>query len=996
MASVLALAGCQYGSDPAPIQSAILEIRLDRPDSGLTVQVNDHSVILPASLSEPKGERLTFLLTSPQYFDNRPEIPGPDMRYILAWDSGDGGSGFRSLTTGRNGTLSIRTRKEYKCVFEGPHGAFPFEDSALWLPADTGIELAAPSLPGLDFEGWSLSGLNVAKGGLSFRIDGPKVVSAWFRQIHRLAFRSYPDTTLFVGPEEAPAPAPWERVVLGTEEASIFAPPLQERDASGSVPGADVRFRFDHWREDSATENPARIKLGPSTVRTAVFREEVKVSVAADPPEAAKVPPELWLAPGARLHLKPPPSRTFAFSHWLLNGQRLEASDTLDIPIDSPAVATAVYSLPIPAEKIQALADSWRSVLGDAGPATADRLISKVTGGCVEYGSGAAVAAAGADLRKTLVASLGLDFSRRIRSAQVQKRFRADGYSIDVVRLEVFDGIFLPLNVYVPDGGGRRPLVVTPPGYGNGAAHPDVQALAGNLALMGAVVAVPEGFNSNGARSAIQENNNYIFYARQLLGLPGSTNVFLQEMVAMVTWLIEAYPVDAANIGATGYSYGGGMSLLLATLDERIKSLSIPATNFGGPCVGRLLNPDLEVEAAYGSGFVWTPPLELPTTDLNAEIAMLYPRYVQATTGSQDVGAPTSTIGPIFEYARRIYAAGGVADRVLHQADDGDHNFGPSRRENTYAWFSRTLFGDSAAPRERPIPLLGETDLEPDIGGTQTLTGELMAKVTSEKAARFLGIQPIGDFAERARQAMASYPAPVPAAPAFGDSAWTLDMGDGLIVSARQYAAGDLAYPVFLFENRSNPDTNRVLYLPKAGTLADLREGPLADLIRTHRFVHAIDYVGLGELKSGRLMLHTFSRYFMYDSPSLPGMVVGMLRAYLGVAPYRYRIYANGWASSFFAACLRYLEPAKVERLMLSGLPENELEYLGSVDKVPDFLLSGRLFEKTSTLELAAASGLVIRTRTDSSRTDRTVLLSDPIPTRPRPAGMGPGLGSPR
>src|SRR5262249_51986907 len=147
-------------------------------------------------------------------------------------------------------------------------------------------------------------------------------------------------------------------------------------------------------------------------------------------------------------------------------------------------------------------------------------------------------------LRTSVINALGIDFNRRVLSAKVQQSLPMDGYRIDVVRLEVIPGFYLPVNVYVPTQTGKRavPLVISIPGCNSSVYTSYIQTMSANLAKLGMVVVVPEGFCINGAR-AYFDRNEHLIYASELLALPGKTEQFLQELVSTVTWALDAYPM---------------------------------------------------------------------------------------------------------------------------------------------------------------------------------------------------------------------------------------------------------------------------------------------------------------------------------------------------------------------------------------------------------------------------------------------------------------------
>lgn len=75
-------------------------------------------------------------------------------------------------------------------------------------------------------------------------------------------------------------------------------------------------------------------------------------------------------------------------------------------------------------------------------------------------------------MRAAMLKTTGIETTQRILSQEIQRRYQGSRYSIEVVTLEVFPSIYLPLNNYVPNNRDPRTclLVITPPTFAQGAS----------------------------------------------------------------------------------------------------------------------------------------------------------------------------------------------------------------------------------------------------------------------------------------------------------------------------------------------------------------------------------------------------------------------------------------------------------------------------------------------------------------------------------------------
>lgn len=116
-------------------------------------------------------------------------------------------------------------------------------------------------------------------------------------------------------------------------------------------------------------------------------------------------------------------------------------------------------------------------------------------------------------------------------------------------------GIELSAISYVPSGKGRFPLIVMPGSWGSHASEYQYVA-AGFQALGFAVVSYAQrGFGGSGG----------------LIDLAGPATV--SDASKVIDWALVHLPVDKGAVGLLGASYGGGVSLLAAERDARVKAV---------------------------------------------------------------------------------------------------------------------------------------------------------------------------------------------------------------------------------------------------------------------------------------------------------------------------------------------------------------------------------------------------------------------------------------
>ncbi|MFI7598093.1 CocE/NonD family hydrolase [Actinoplanes sp. NPDC049681] len=119
------------------------------------------------------------------------------------------------------------------------------------------------------------------------------------------------------------------------------------------------------------------------------------------------------------------------------------------------------------------------------------------------------------------------------------------------------DGVVLKANVAVPATGGRHPVLIMPSSWGLNDL--EYVAQAQELTGRGYVVLsyTPRGWWFSGGE----------------IDTAGPKD--MADLSRVIDWALANTPADPARIGAAGISYGGGLSLLGAAFDRRIKAVVV-------------------------------------------------------------------------------------------------------------------------------------------------------------------------------------------------------------------------------------------------------------------------------------------------------------------------------------------------------------------------------------------------------------------------------------
>ena len=277
-----------------------------------------------------------------------------------------------------------------------------------------------------------------------------------------------------------------------------------------------------------------------------------------------------------------------------------------------------------------------------------------------------------------------------------------EGYTIRNIYFQTLPGVYATANLYVPDGKGPFPAVVSMHGHWReGKLAESVQSLGHTMAKNGYVSLVIDAFGS-GERTTTHGDFEYhganlgaslMNIGESLLGVQVADNMRAVDLLTSLPY------VDAGNIGATGASGGGNQTMWFGALDERIKATmpivsvgTFESAVMGSNCVCELL------------------PGGLTFTESAGVLALYAPRALKMCNHSQDSNPTFYPVEMLRTYhnVKPIFELHGVADHVDNEVFDLTHGYWKEDREAMLGWFDLHLkgIGNGESRPELPFDIL--------------------------------------------------------------------------------------------------------------------------------------------------------------------------------------------------------------------------------------------------------------------------------------------------
>lgn len=276
------------------------------------------------------------------------------------------------------------------------------------------------------------------------------------------------------------------------------------------------------------------------------------------------------------------------------------------------------------------------------------------------------------EVRRGILQGAGLDPLpvRQRLSWRNHDKIVKQGYTIENMALEISPGYYLVGNLYRPLGRtGKVPAIAHPIGHFKKEGwltrtQPEMQARAGHLAQMGAIVFAYDMVGWGETRQVPHSS-------RRALALQ------LWNSIRVIDFLVSLPEVDPGRIAMIGASSGGTQTILAAAVDPRI-AVSVPVVKITAITAG-------------GCTCETGMPIRQQTGTNNAEIAALVaPRPLLIVTDGED---DTKYFPELeYPYIQGIYRLYGAESRFknVHLAGEG-HDFGINKRKAVYDFLAEHL-----------------------------------------------------------------------------------------------------------------------------------------------------------------------------------------------------------------------------------------------------------------------------------------------------------------
>lgn len=285
------------------------------------------------------------------------------------------------------------------------------------------------------------------------------------------------------------------------------------------------------------------------------------------------------------------------------------------------------------------------------------------------------------------------------KTGVIQKK----GYRIEKLYYESLPGLYVPANLYIPDGLKKPvPAILYVCGHAPTQKH-NYQAHAKNFAENGFVCLIIETIQRGEVKGEHlgQESNGWFhWYSRGY----NPAGVEVWNGIRGLDLLSQMPEVDKNNLGVTGISGGGSQSWYLPAIDPRIKAAAAVAgaASLEGQIAQKTIDDHCDCMMpinTYGIDF----------TDIGALIA---PRPFMIAQPNRDLYYSIEAVHTLYDKIKPLYSYYGKPENLIMVDATGGHSYGSKEelRPKILAFFIKELKGKTIKSEA-----LGEIDSTKEI-----------------------------------------------------------------------------------------------------------------------------------------------------------------------------------------------------------------------------------------------------------------------------------------
>ncbi|MFT7033074.1 MAG: cephalosporin-C deacetylase-like acetyl esterase [Cyclobacteriaceae bacterium] len=279
-----------------------------------------------------------------------------------------------------------------------------------------------------------------------------------------------------------------------------------------------------------------------------------------------------------------------------------------------------------------------------------------------------------------------IDEKRTLPKVTKTGTIQKDGYRIEKLYYESLPNLFVPANLYIPDGIKKPvPAVLYVCGHSHTQKH-HYQSHAKNFAQNGFVCLIIETIQRGEVKGEHlgQESLGWFqWYSRGYN--PGGVEVW--NGIRGLDLLSELPEVDKNRLGVTGISGGGSQSWYLPAADSRVKAAAAVAG--AGSLEGQICKRTIDDHCDC------MMPINTYGIDFSDIGALIAPRPFMITQTNKDLYYSLASVRDLHEKIKPIYSYYNKTANLVMVEGEGGHSYGSNEelRPSVLSFFMRELMG---------------------------------------------------------------------------------------------------------------------------------------------------------------------------------------------------------------------------------------------------------------------------------------------------------------